>query len=651
MFKPQQIGLLVSLIGTGLAHADNLPQFQGDEVIVSADRVPQAVADLPANVSVVTAEQIAGSAATTVQDVLSQLAGVHVFNNSGAASSAAVDLRGFGMTGISNTLILVDGVRQNTNDLSAPNLSGVALSYIERIEVVRGVGSVAYGGGTTGGVINIITKAGVANGTSGSISVTGGSYDLRQLDADLHVGANGMALDGYVHSMKTDNYRQNNQERSDTGGLSLTFRHDGGDIKLFANSSSQGLRLPGSLTADPANGANPLATNPTGTSTPKNFMETSSATTGASFSQDIGPGTLYGDVAHRSKNTYSDYVYASGSDIDQRWLSEGNASLRYKLPFGQNNVTLGTDWLNSTGSDSNSYSSYSSTQRHEGLFVDSVFKPWTGGTLTLGARQQEVNDTINQPGSSIPALDTSLHSWLLGLKQDLSSSWSVYGHWGQSFRLANADEATGANGSVLLPQQSHDTEVGVEWKTAQASAKAALFRSELSNEIAYNPFADNGYGANTNLAPTRHQGLELEGRWRLSTQWELNGNLSWTEATFREGSGLAGNTIPMVPKWLANLGLNWQVDNATKAGLLVQYVGKQRMDNDQSNTFPYELASYTLVNAKLSHDFTKNISAALAINNLLGKRYASYAISGSGTAYSVYPADGRNMQASVRYAF
>ena len=649
MFKPQQLAMLVSMGWAGLVLADDLPQFQGDEVVVTASRVPAAIATLPANVTVVSAAQIANSPATTVQDVLSQLAGVHVFNSTGAASAAAVDLRGFGMTGISNTLILVDGVRQNNNDLSAPNLSAVALSNIERIEVVRGIGSVAYGSGATGGVINIITKSGVREGVSGSISMTSGSYDLRQLDADLHAGSSaGVSVDAYAHTMKTDNYRQNNQERDDNGGLTLTYQHDGGNIKLFANTSSQGLHLPGSLTADPANGKNPLATSPTASSSPHDFMETSSSTTGASFSQDVGPGTLYGDVSHRSKNTYSDYV--SYGDTDARQLSENNASLRYKLPFAQHSVTVGTDWLNSTANVQNS-SSYSTTQRHQGWFADSLFKPWEGGALTLGARQQDVNDVINQPGSSIPALDATLHSWLLGLKQDLSATWSVYGHWGQSFRLANADEATYTGGAVLLPQQSHDAEVGVEWKTAQASVKAALFRSDLNNEIAYNSFANNGSGANANLAPTRHQGLELEGRWHVTPQWELNANLSWTEATFRAGSGLAGNTIPMVPKWLANLGMNWQLDTATKAGVVVQYVSQQRLDNDQSNTFPYELASYTLVNAKLSHDFTKNITASLAINNVLGKRYASYASAGSGTASYLYPAAGRNMQASLRYAF
>ncbi|KAG1605746.1 hypothetical protein G6F46_013508 [Rhizopus delemar] len=53
---------------------------------------------------------------------------------------------------------MIDGVKQNTNDLSAPGLGVVPLDQVERVEIVRGSGSVQYGGGTTGGVVNIITK-------------------------------------------------------------------------------------------------------------------------------------------------------------------------------------------------------------------------------------------------------------------------------------------------------------------------------------------------------------------------------------------------------------------------------------------------------------------------------------------------------------
>ena len=85
----------------------------------------------------ITAEDIAASSARTMQDLLSTQAGIHLLNTSSSTDNAIVDLRGFGMTGASNTLILVDGVKQNTNDLSAPNLGVVPLDQVERIEIER----------------------------------------------------------------------------------------------------------------------------------------------------------------------------------------------------------------------------------------------------------------------------------------------------------------------------------------------------------------------------------------------------------------------------------------------------------------------------------------------------------------------------------
>src|SRR5690606_12504246 len=133
-------------------------------VTVTASRVPTEARDQPIQVSVLTQEQIRTSSALTVQELLSTQAGVHVINSTGAVAQAQVDLRGFGIAGFSNTLILIDGVPQNNNDLSAPSLGTVPLDRIERIEIVRGSGSVQYGGGTTGGVINILTKRGNPGG-------------------------------------------------------------------------------------------------------------------------------------------------------------------------------------------------------------------------------------------------------------------------------------------------------------------------------------------------------------------------------------------------------------------------------------------------------------------------------------------------------
>ena len=70
----------------------------------------------------------------------------------------SVDIRGFGETGALNTLVLVDGRRVNEIDLSGVDWSQIPLDQVERIEIVRGPGSVLYGDNAVGGVINIITK-------------------------------------------------------------------------------------------------------------------------------------------------------------------------------------------------------------------------------------------------------------------------------------------------------------------------------------------------------------------------------------------------------------------------------------------------------------------------------------------------------------
>ena len=68
-------------------------------------------------------------------------------------------MRGFGIFGDQNTLVLLDGQRISENEQASVNWSAIPLSAIERIEIMRGSGAVLYGGGATGGTINIITKA------------------------------------------------------------------------------------------------------------------------------------------------------------------------------------------------------------------------------------------------------------------------------------------------------------------------------------------------------------------------------------------------------------------------------------------------------------------------------------------------------------
>jgi len=129
-----------------------------EKVVVTATRDAEEIRKIPANVTVITKKQIEESYAETVVGLLRDQVGVVVKDIYGNGKSATVDIRGFGETAPPNTLVLVDGRRVNQIDLSGVDWTQIPLHQIERIEVVRGSGSVLYGDNAVGGVINIITK-------------------------------------------------------------------------------------------------------------------------------------------------------------------------------------------------------------------------------------------------------------------------------------------------------------------------------------------------------------------------------------------------------------------------------------------------------------------------------------------------------------
>src|SRR3954465_12315815 len=126
---------------------------QDDAVVVEATRFPQDVRRLPASVSVITGEDISRSAARTLPELLNEQVGFTMkdfYGNNAAITS--MDLRGFGVTGPQNTLILLDGRRLNDFDLSGVQWSAIPLASVERIEILRGTGAVLYGDNASPGV-------------------------------------------------------------------------------------------------------------------------------------------------------------------------------------------------------------------------------------------------------------------------------------------------------------------------------------------------------------------------------------------------------------------------------------------------------------------------------------------------------------------
>ncbi|MGH6693190.1 MAG: TonB-dependent receptor plug domain-containing protein, partial [Gammaproteobacteria bacterium] len=169
------------------AVAAELPVTVGEPVIVTASRFEDRYLDQPVNVSIITAEDIKNSTARTVPELLRQLPGIRARDNSGSPN-VQVDMRGFGIFGDQNTLVLLDGVRVSENEQTTVNWAGIPLTAIERIEIVRGSGAVLYGGGATGGTINIITRTPAAGQRSGSIYGGVATYGTNEAGVGVNLG-------------------------------------------------------------------------------------------------------------------------------------------------------------------------------------------------------------------------------------------------------------------------------------------------------------------------------------------------------------------------------------------------------------------------------------------------------------------------------
>jgi iron complex outermembrane receptor protein len=650
-----------SIIAVLIAAAAPLALAQSPEepaVIVTATRFPERGLDAPVGMIVIGAQEIARDTARTLPELLSHLGGVHTRDNSGSPDRQ-VDLRGFGITGDQNTLILLDGVRLNENDLNSTKLSAIPLQSIERIEILPGGSAVLFGGGTTGGTINIITKAPTPNQTSGSVFAGYGSY----ASADVRAGANyagdrlGLALN--AGHQESDNYRQNNRLRQDSLVGDVRYRDGETNAGLKFGADLQSLQLPG------VRNEIEYANDPRGAQTPGNWSQRRGEFGTLSFGRPLGPLDFAADLGYRDNDSTA-YFAPSINQITQRSLT---FSPRVRLPFASlgfpSVLIAGLDWgdwnydrqINFPGFPN---SSTSGTQRSTGVYAQYSGQLTAATKLTLGARQQRATDhrVATGFGTSDQSQTQKPHAEELGVSHALSERWQVYGKLGTSFRVANVDEnGLTVSGDLLKAQTARNREAGVEYRPRGAKVRASIYQIDLDNEIYFSPIVV-AFGANTNLSPTRRSGAELSGQWSVTPTVELAGSFAYQVARFRTGSyggvDVSGKDVPLVPKQLANLRLFWRVADRTQFGAAASYVGHQRYDNDQDNSFPRVMPAYALYDIKLTREWA-DWQYAAAINNLFDKKYFNYGLvdifGQCGTPTCVYPQAGRVFFVSAEHAF
>ena len=679
------LSLALGVVFYSSAYAETLPDFVGETVVVTPTRFNDRASDRAVNVTVVTREDIERNPASTLPDILRDYAGIgtrDLFGNN--ASNSTVDMRGYGAAAGQNTLVLVDGVRQNDIDLSGVVWSAIPLSAIERVEIVRGGGSVLHGSGAVGGVINIITRTPANREKTATLAARYGSFDTRNVQATTNLGSERVGFTLAANSLRSDGWRDNNQNSQDSAYGNVRWKLDGGEVALKLGTDKQRIRLPGARIVEPDQNINDLQTNPDGAQTPRDWAKRDGWQAVLSGQFDLPRGEAVVDLNYRNKVQQA-YFYFSGfptyreTDLDMLTFSP-----RIKVPMQlgsmKHDLIVGSDlgvWdyrlvtSNDPTNIGRPLNRVEADQRNAALYAQDHVRLNPSLSVTAGARLEwfRLNATDQYDsaapgggfGSGAPAGKQSEreHAWELGARYRLTPGHTLYAKAGRSFRFATVDEIYEFSPSFsrqfqfLKPQTAHDTEAGWEFGTAKKGGRVALYHARVKDEIHLDPYGS-GIG-NTNLPPLRRYGLELEGKHSVGPV-DVDAAYTLAFAEFTSGVmnnvALKGNRVPLVPRHKLSLNATWNMSEFTRLTGSANYFSNQYMDNDEPNTLGVTIPAYTVADIKLEHRMG-DWKLAAALNNVFDNTYYTYAVRSQFNAdrYGAYPLPGRHGWVSAEYVF
>src|SRR5258708_7107853 len=332
----------------------------GGPAPVATTPVPNILAG--ASTTVITAEEIARSPAQTVQEIIAQVPGVQLTSLFGGVNGAGttVDLRGFGATAVSNTLILINGRRVNDIDMQGVDLSTIPRDSIQRIEITKGnSGAVLYGDNVMGGVVNIVTKTGVTGPPlAARVEVGGGSYCQRQVAASASANTGPWSTSFYGNQINSDGYRVNNKLAQHNAVGDIRYTTPDLTAYLTLSGDDQRLGLPGARLVDPSIGVNQLVTDRKGAATPFDHAEKQGANATAGFIKSLGYGVeLIVDGGVRDKKQQGSFFGGvplspfNSTYVDaklQTWSLTPRVSIK-NVVFGMpSNILTGIDFYDAT---------------------------------------------------------------------------------------------------------------------------------------------------------------------------------------------------------------------------------------------------------------------------------------------------------------
>ncbi|MGW8313391.1 MAG: TonB-dependent receptor [Desulfuromonadales bacterium] len=645
-------GVIIS--GQGFAAELQSPLTVMHEIVVTATRQEEALSDVPANVTVVTEQEIAQSPAQTIPELLRSVPGVVVNDIAGNGRIYTIDLRGFGETASLNTLVLVDGRRINQADLSGVDWTLIPKDLVKRIEIVRGGrGSVLYGDNASGGVINIITKQG-----TGKLAVTGdlfaGSYDTYQGNALVSgsIDQLGLAVNG--NYLDSDGYRDNSDTLAKDAGLSLNYQAtDLLTLNFNSGYHKDDTSMPGGLfKSDLDNGLSRRAT-----LTPDNYADTKDWYLQGGLQYYLTDDSYLDLGLSKRKRDATFYYFSSfgnftgDTEIDT-WTLSPQFFMEKQLFDRDTKILLGFDYEKTdediTNATSSGSASYDMSRSSYGYFTHWEVAATENLALSGGVRKDRAKFDFkaNEAGYS-DSLDMSQSVYTLGANYQFMENSSVYASYAKSFRYPVIDEFFNFNFNTvndsLNAQDSDDFEAGMRLQfDSGLFVGLNLFRIVTKDEIYFDPLTF----ANENLdGDSVRQGIEL------SASKEIQGILLRGSYTYRhtdiDGGQYDGNQMPNVPKHQFTVGALKTFFNRVQLDITGTFIGKRRYISDFDNSLGYQ-DDYFYLAGKLSYLLSRG-AAYIAVYNILDQKYAEYGVD-YGSEY-LYPSPTINFVAGVNFRF
>lgn len=577
-----------------------------------------AIPPSQSNTTVITAENMEAHQDTTVQQALQRVTGVTV-NEMVPGISSYVKLNGD-----DRVLILVDGQSLANAQGSGYGRGSVDLASlpgigaIDHIEVTKGSGSVRYGSGAVGGVINIVTKKG--DRRESSLDAYTGSWGMHgyTLTDSGRAGATSWLVSGsleqreyyaFPHGANTDHSRGDIAKKS----LSLRLDQDLTDqTSLTVKAYHQDYHGHGSTyKADPAGWY--LTANK-----PIDRLVNDYSVTYHFKKQTAQPGFLrYFNDYQRTYWSNHYFTRTQGLEWQDNW----------QLGSHQH-VTAGAEWTEDMGTNYEAH--YIDKKRHNQAFYAEDDLTFGKFTVTPGLRWDR-NSTFG-----------SHQTPRLAMNYKANDAFNVYASWGRVFsppRLNDQFYMTTSRGKItsqgnenLQPEEGYTETLGFQYQTGPKTVlEGSVFHSNLQHVIRWNR-AVMPHEAE-NLDEEDKRGFELTWKQKVNDKWDYEGGYSYIRTKVDKGAGLTFDTTYNQP-------------NGYHAGIHY-HSGKWQAGADMTagtgrNDTYYRNNSYVVWNVSASYSPDAATTMYVKVNNLNDEAY---------DLYHNYPTAGRNWQVGVKKKF